>query len=139
MKQVLQDISKELHEYIRDTGFILVVLDSMSLPVLTKKSKHKIKELKNVEEHIFHPGGDSNHYCSMMTNMPKSYATYPLSQTSDRSKNRLALLAVKLRESMKAFLSDKDDSSYYSELLLDTLLGLHLRRDQGPRCVVRQA
>ena len=62
MKQVLQDISKELHEYVRDTGFILVVLDSMSLPVLTKKSKHKIKELKNVEEHIFHPGGNSNHY-----------------------------------------------------------------------------
>ena len=27
-----------------DTGFILVVLDSMSLPVLTKKSRHKIKE-----------------------------------------------------------------------------------------------
>ena len=77
MKQVLHDISKELHEYIRDTGFILVVLDSMSLPVLTKKSKHKIKELKDVEEHIFHPGGDSNHYCSMMTNMPRSYATYP--------------------------------------------------------------
>ena len=93
------------------------------LPVLTKKSKHKIKELKNVEEHIFHPGGDSNHYCSMMTNMPKSYATYPLSQTSDRSKNRLAVFAVKLRESMKAYLSDKDDwpTSCYSELLLDTL------------------
>ena len=123
MKQVLHDISKELHEYVRDTGFILVVLDSMSLPVLTKKSKHKIKELKNVEEHIFHPGGDSNHYCSMMTNMPRSYATYPLSQTSDRSKNRLAVFAVKLRESMKAYLSDKHDwpTSYYSELLLDTL------------------
>ena len=72
MKQVLQDISQELQEYIRDIGFILVVLDSMSLPVLTKKSKHKIKELKNVEEHIFHPGGNSNHYCSMMTNMPQS-------------------------------------------------------------------
>ena len=58
-----------------------------------------------------------------MTNMPKSYATYPLSQTSDRSKNRLAVFAVKLRESMKAFLSEKDDwpTSYYSELLLDTL------------------
>ena len=92
-------------------------------PVLTKKSKHKIKELKNVEE-LFHPGGDSNHYCSMMTNMPRSYATYPLSQTSDRSKNRLAVFAVKLRESMKAYLSEKDDwpTSYYSELLLDTLL-----------------
>ena len=124
MKQVLQDISKELHEYIRDTGFILVVLDSMTLPLLTKKSKHKIKELKNVEEHIFHPGGDSNHYCSMITNMPRSYATYPLSQTSDRSKNRLAVFAVKLRESMKAYLSDRSDwpTSYYSELLLDTLL-----------------
>ena len=96
----------------------------MTLPVLTKKSKHKIKELKNVEEHIFHPGGDSNHYCSMMTNMPRSYATYPLSQTSDRSKNRLAVFAVKLRESMKAYLSDRNDwpTSYYSELLLDTLL-----------------
>ena len=124
MRQVLHDVSNELHEYINDTGFILVVLDSMSLPVLTKKSKHKIKELKNVEEHIFHPGGDSNHYCSMMTNMPRSYATYPLSQTSDRSKNRLAVFAVKLRESMKAYLSEKDDwpTSYYSELLLDTLL-----------------
>ena len=60
MKQVLHDISQELQEYIKDTGFIPVVLDSMSLPVLTKKSKHKIKELKNVEEHIFHPCGNSN-------------------------------------------------------------------------------
>ena len=60
----------------------------------------------------------------MMTNMPHSYATYPLSQTSDRSKNRLAVFAVKLRESLKSYLSDKDDwpTSYYSELLLDTLL-----------------
>ena len=123
MTQVLQDISKKLHEYIRDIGFILVVLDSMSMPVLTRKNKHKIKEVKNVEEHIFHPGGDSNHYCSMMTNMPQSYAAYPLSQTSDRSKNRLAVFAVKLRESMKAFLSDRDDwpTSCYSELFLDTL------------------
>ena len=117
MKQILHDISNELH-------VILVVLDSMSLPTLTKKSRHKIKELKNVEEHIFHPGGNSNHYCSMMTNMPQSYATYPLSQTSDRAKNRLAVFPVKLRESLKAYLSDKDDwpTSYYSELLLDTLL-----------------
>ena len=124
MKQILHDISNELYEYIKDTGFILVVLDSMSLPTLTKKSRHKIKELKNVEEHIFHPGGNSNHYCSMMTNMPQSYATYPLSQTSDRTKNRLAVFAVKLRESLKAYLSDKDDwpTPYYSELLLDTLL-----------------
>ena len=68
MKQILHDISQELHEYIRDTGFIVVEFDSMSLPVLTRKSKHKIKELKNVEEHIFYPGGDSNHYRSMMTN-----------------------------------------------------------------------
>ena len=96
----------------------------MSLPTLTKKSRHKIKELKNVEEHIFHPGGNSNHYCSMMTNMPQSYATYPLSQTSDRAKNRLAVFAVKLREPLKAYLSNTDDwpKSYYSELLLDTLL-----------------
>ena len=93
MKKTLHDISKELHEYIKDTGFILVLLDSMSAPTLTKKSRHKIKELKNVEEHIFHPGGNSNHYCSMMTNMPQSCATYPLSQTSDRSKNRLAVFA----------------------------------------------
>ena len=62
MKSVLYDISNELYEYSRDTRFILVVLDSMTLPVMTKKSKHKIKELKNVEEHIFHPGGNSNHY-----------------------------------------------------------------------------
>ena len=46
MRQVLNDISSELHEYIKDTGFIVVVLDSMSLPTLTKKSRHKIKELK---------------------------------------------------------------------------------------------
>ena len=82
------------------------------------------KELKNVEEHIFHPGGNSAHYCSMLTNMPALYAKYLLSQTSDRAKNRLAVFAVKLRESFKAFLSDKGDwpTSYYSELLLDTLL-----------------
>ena len=56
--------------------------------------------------------------------MPQSYATYPLSQTSDRSKNRLAVFAVKLRELLKAYLSNNDDwpTSYYSELLLDTLL-----------------
>ena len=124
MKSVLYDVSNELHEYVKDTGFILVVLDSMTLPVMTKKSKHKIKELKNIEEHIFHSGGNSKHYCSMMTNMPSSYATYALSQTSDRTKNRLAVFAVKIRESFKAYLSDKDDwpTSYYSELLLDTLL-----------------
>ena len=60
----------------------------------------------------------------MMTNVPISYATYPLSQTSDRTKNRLAVFAAKLRESFKAFLADRDDwpTSYYSELLLDTLL-----------------
>ena len=49
MKSFLHDISNELHEYIKDTG----------QPMLTKKSKNKIKELKNVEEHIFHPGGNS--------------------------------------------------------------------------------
>ena len=45
-------------------------------------------------------------------------------QTSDRAKNRLAVFAVKLRESFKAYLSDKDEwpTSCYSELLLDTLL-----------------
>ena len=80
MKQVLSDTSRELHEYIKDTGFILVVLDSMSLPTLMKKSKNKLKELKNFEEHIFHPGGNSNHYCSMMTNMPQSYASYPVKE-----------------------------------------------------------
>ena len=125
----------ELHEYINDTGFILVVLDSMSSPVLTKKSKHKIKELKNVEEHIFHPGGDSNHYCSMMTNMPRSYATYPLSQTSDRSKNRLAVFAVKLRESMEGV--SVREGRLANFVLLRASLGytpggLHLHRDQGP-------
>ena len=96
----------------------------MTSPVMTRPPKNKFKELKNVEEHIFHPGGNSNHYCSMMTNMPTSYASYPLSQTSDRAKKRLAVFAVKLRESFKAYLSEKDDwpTSYYSELLLDTLL-----------------
>ena len=49
MKGVLYDISSELYEYIKDIGFILVVLDSMSSPVLIKKSKHKIKELKEFE------------------------------------------------------------------------------------------
>ena len=60
----------------------------------------------------------------MLTNMPASLARYPFSQTSDRAKNRLAVSVVKLRESFKAFLSDKDDwpTSYYSEPLLDTLL-----------------
>ena len=57
MKQILHDISNELHEYIKDMGSILVVLDSMSLPTLTKKSRHKTKELKNIEEHISIPVG----------------------------------------------------------------------------------
>ena len=91
---------------------------------MTRAVKNKFKELKKVEEHIFHPGGNSNHYCTMMTNMPPSYANYPLSQTSDRAKNQLAVFAVKLRESFKAYLLEKDDwpTSCYSELLLDTLL-----------------
>ena len=124
MRSVLWSISNELYDYIQDTGFILVALDSMTSPVLTRATKNKLKELKNVEEHIFHPGGNSSHYCSMLTNMPATYARYPLSQTSDRAKNPLAVFAVKLRESFKAFLSDKDDwpTSYYSELLLDALL-----------------
>ena len=100
------------------------ILDSMTSPVLTKATRNKLKELKNVEEHIFHPSKNSAHYCSMLTNMPASYAKCPLSQMSDRTKNRPAVFAVKLRESFKAFLSDKADwpTSYYSELLLDTLL-----------------
>ena len=82
----LYNISSELQEYIKDTGFIVVVLDSMTSPVMTRAVKNTFKELKNVEEHIFHPGENSNHYCSMMTNMPPSYVNYPLSQTSDRTK-----------------------------------------------------
>ena len=68
--------------------------------------------------------GNSTHYCSMLTNTPSSHARYPFSQTSDRAKNRLAVFAVKPRESFKALLADKDNwpTSYYSELLLDTLL-----------------
>ena len=124
MRSVLHNISNGLHDYIQDTGFILVILDSMTVPLLTKATKNKLKKLKNIEERIFHPGGNSTHYCSTLTNMPASYARYPLSQTSDRAKNRLAVFAVKLRESFTALLSDKDNwpTSYYSELLLDTLL-----------------
>ena len=54
--------------------------------------------------------------------MLTSYASYPLLQTSDRAKNRLAVFAVKLRESFKAYLSTSWPTSYYSKLLLDTLL-----------------
>ena len=64
----------------------------MSPPVLTKNAKTKLKELKNVEEYVFHPGGNSN----MLTNLPSVYAEYPLAQTSDRAKYRLGVFAVKL-------------------------------------------
>ena len=109
MRSGLRNISNELHDYIQDTGFILVTLDSMIVAVLTSATKNKLKKLKNVEEHILHP---------------PLYARYPFSQTSGRAKNRQAIFAVKLRESFKAFLSDKDDwpTSCYSELLLGTLL-----------------
>ena len=70
MRSVLRSISSELHDYIQDTGFILVVLDSMTSPVLTRATRSKLKELKNVEEHVFHPGGNSAHYCSMLAKMP---------------------------------------------------------------------
>ena len=108
---------------MKDTRFILVVLDIVSPPVLTKNAIMRLKELKNVEEYVFHPGGISNHHCSMLTNLPSVYAQYRLAQTSDRVKNRLAVFAVKLRESFKAYLSGKDEwaTSYYSELLFDTL------------------
>ena len=67
--------------------------------------------------------GILNHYCSMMTNMPSSYATYPLSQTSDRTKNRLGRVLGQVERVLQGYLSDKDEwpTSYYSELLLDTL------------------
>ena len=35
--------------------------------------KAKSKELKNVEEHVFHPGRNSNHYCSMLASLPSVY------------------------------------------------------------------
>ena len=47
---------------------------------------------KNIEEYVFHPGGNSNHYCSTLTYLPPVYAQ---AQTSDRGKNRLAVFAVK--------------------------------------------
>ena len=124
MSTQLRKIICELQEYVKDTGLILVVLDSASPPVLTKNAKTKLKELKNVEKYVFHPGGNSNHYCSMLTNLPPIYAQYPLAQTSDRAKNRLAVFAVKLKEFFKAYLSGKDEwaTSNYSELLLDTFL-----------------
>ena len=103
-RSVLQSVCNEPYDYIRDTAFILVALDSMTSPVLTRATRNKVKELKNVEEHIFHPGGNSAHYCGVLTNMPASYARYLLSQTSDRAKNRLAVFAVKLRESFKGLL-----------------------------------
>ena len=88
----LRKINSELQEYVKDTGFILVVLDSVSPPVLSKNAKTKLKELKNVEEYVFYPGGNSNQYCSMLTNLPSVYAQIPLAQTSDRAKNRLQSL-----------------------------------------------
>ena len=109
----LWKITSELHEYVKDTGFILVVLDSVIPPVLTKNAKTKLKELKNVEEHVFHPGGNSHHYCNMLTNLPSVYAQYPLAQTSDRTKNRLAISAVKLRESIKSAIQEQVYSVSY--------------------------
>ena len=82
MSSRLRKITNEPHEYIKDIGFILVVLGSVSPPILTKNVKAKLKELKNVEEYVFHPGGSSNRYCSMLTNLPSVFAQYPLAQTS---------------------------------------------------------
>ena len=107
MRSRWRTIADELKDY-EGHRFILVILDSMTAPVLSEATRNMLKELKNVEEHIFHPGGNSNHYCSMLTNLPTSYAKHPLSQTSDRAKNRLAAFAVKLREAFKAHLSEKD-------------------------------
>ena len=124
MSTTLRKILSELQECVKDTGFIRVVLDSASPLVITKNAKTKLKELKDVMEYVFHPGGNSNHHCSMLTNLPPAYAQYPLAQTSGRAKNRLAVFAVKLRESFKAYLTGKDEwaTSCYSELLLDTLI-----------------
>ena len=44
MSSKLRNILDELHEYIADTGFTLVVLDSVSPPVLKKKGKTRLKE-----------------------------------------------------------------------------------------------
>ena len=48
-------LTTELHEYVKDTEFVLVVLDSLSQPVLTKKTKTKLKKLKDVQEYVSHP------------------------------------------------------------------------------------
>ena len=37
---VAHSISSELHDYIKDTGFILVTLGSMTVPVLNKATKN---------------------------------------------------------------------------------------------------
>ena len=74
MRSRLRTIADELKDYVKDTGFILVTLNSTTTRALNKAVKNKLKELKNVEEYIFHPGGNSNHYCSMLTNLPTSYA-----------------------------------------------------------------
>ena len=58
MSTKLRNIISEL----QDTGFILVVLDSASPSVIAKNAKTKLQELKNVEEYVFHPGDNSNHY-----------------------------------------------------------------------------
>ena len=99
----------ELQEYVKDTGFILVVLDSVSPPVPAKNAKTKLKELKNVEEYVFHPGDNSNHDRSMLTNPPPIYALYPLAHTTDRAKKPVAIFAVKLRDFFKAYLSGKGE------------------------------
>ena len=75
MRTVLHGISNELHDYIRDTALILVTLDSMTSPVLTRAARNKFKGLKNVEEHIFHPGGNSTHFCRHPASPHRSYSS----------------------------------------------------------------
>ena len=44
MRSRLGSIADELKDYVKDTGFILVTLDSMTAPVLNKATRNKLTD-----------------------------------------------------------------------------------------------
>ena len=60
---------------------ILVVIDSVSDSALSPFQRKKLANVKDMAAYVFHPGGNSKHYSSMLTN--PSFRTSSVSSSTD--------------------------------------------------------
>ena len=107
---------------MEDTGAILVIRDSVSIPALNPSQKRRMNNFKDMATYVIHPGGDSRNSFIMFADLPPGLARYPLAQTPDRSKQSIGVFALKLRECFKTYLNGSEhwQPSYYTGLMVDT-------------------